>query len=90
MGWYILAVAILYPTPVGAEDAESIFYTGKKGSRPGVAGRKPDDQFNCALLEARLSGMQYKDIGKLYGMSTHAVFKRIKRAKNIFSEECYG
>lgn len=82
MGWYMLAIAILYPKQISIEDAESIFYTGKRAGRAG-AGRKTDDHLNRALYEARQKGMTYKEIGLLYGMDMHAVFKRIKRTKGV-------
>lgn len=80
MGWYMLAIAILSPSPISIEDAENLFYTGRKSGKAS-GGRKANKELNEEMLKMREQGMTYGAIAEMYGMKMHAAFKRIQRAK---------
>ena len=75
MGWYLLAIAILYKNPVSVEGAEKIWY-GKD------CYKKKD--INKEMYDLRQEGMTFEAIGEMFGLSKSTTFRRIKRmAKNM-------
>ena len=71
MGWYLLAIAILYKNPVSVEGAERLFEYGETKKR----------DINRQMYEMRQQGMTFKAIGEMFGLTESAVFLRIKRMK---------
>lgn len=72
MGWYLLAIAILYKNPVTVEGAARLFEYGETKKR----------DINRQMYDMRQQGMTFKAIGEMFGLTESAVFLRIKRMKN--------
>ena len=72
MGWYLLAIAILYKNPVSVEGAARLFEYGESKKR----------DINKQMYDMRQQGMTFKEIGEIYGLTESATFLRIKRMKN--------
>ena len=72
LGWYLLAIAILYKNPVTVEGAARLFEYGETKKR----------DINRQMYDMRQQGMTFKAIGEMFGLTESAVFLRIKRMKN--------
>lgn len=76
MGWYLLAIAILYKNPVTVEGAERLFEYGETKKR----------DINRQMYELRQEGMTFKAIGEMFGLTESATFLRIKRTGKKYKE----
>lgn len=76
MGWYLLAIAILYKNPVTVEGAARLFEYGESKKR----------DINRQLYDMRQQGMTFKAIGEMFGLTESAAFLRIKRTGKKYKE----
>lgn len=71
-----LAIAMIREDIYSAEDAFKILESKKKETC-----KKVDAEDIKEMIGLKKQGMTYKQIGELFGMSKHAVYKRIKKYK---------
>lgn len=74
--WGILHIAIAYPKYVTPEQASELWDKGKLGSK------YRNSDFDEELIRLRKSGLTYREISQMMGLSDSAIYLRIKRAKN--------
>ena len=78
IGWYLLAIAILNPRLVTIEEAEDIFYGN--GSNKEIGSKRQTIRSTIEEMYAlKKSGMTYKEVASIYGISKGACHKRIVR-----------
>ena len=70
MGWYLLAIAILYKNPVSVEGAERIWY-GKNCYKK--------EDINKEMYDLRQGGMTFEAIGEMFGLTRSSTSRRVKR-----------
>lgn len=86
--WCAFALAILYHETLTPEEAFERLATIKPQPPPRLPRSAKSDQEIEEMLEMRIAGLSYREIGAIFGISKDAAFKRILRGRPKCPSAC--